>query len=136
MAQEQVDVLTGAGVPSDKILIGHLDRKMDLDEHMALVARGVTIGYDQIGKEKYYPDALRIDYVLRLVEAGYADRIVLSGDMARRSSWPSYGNWGGPGLAHILWRFGPWLSERGLSAELLNQILVHTPARLLAIETP
>jgi 5-phospho-D-xylono-1,4-lactonase len=133
MAREQVALLRSEGVDPSRILIGHLDRRMDYEYHLELVRSGVTIGYDQIGKEKYAPDALRAEFVLRLAEAGYAAQIALSGDMARRSSWPSYGGWGGPGLTHITWRFAPWLRERGMDDETLAQILVQSPARLLAI---
>jgi phosphotriesterase-related protein len=135
MALEQVALLRSEGVDPARMLIGHLDRKMDYAYHLAVLQTGVTIGYDQIGKEKYAPDAMRIEFLLRLIEAGYTQQIALSGDMARRSSWPGYGNWGGPGLTHILWRFIPWLHERGLPPAIINQILVENPARLLAIAT-
>lgn len=133
MAREQVALLRSEGVDPSRILIGHLDRRMDYEYHLELVQSGVAIGYDQIGKEKYAPDAQRIEFVLRLAEAGYAAQIALSGDMARRSAWPSYGGWGGPGLTHIPWRFAPWLRERGMAEETLTQLLVQTPARLLSI---
>lgn len=133
MALEQVELLRAEGVDPARILIGHLDRKMDYGYHLAVLQTGVSIGYDQIGKEKYYPNALRIEFLLRLCNAGFASQIVLSGDMARRSSWPSYGNWGGPGLTHILWCFLPLAYQRGLPAETIDQLLVQNPARLLAL---
>jgi 5-phospho-D-xylono-1,4-lactonase len=132
-ALEQVELLRSLGCNPARILIGHLDRLMDYDYHLAIVRTGASIGYDQIGKEKYYPDSLRIEFLLRLAADGYADRVILSGDMARRSSWPSYGSWGGPGLTHILWKFVPWLRERGMPAETIDQILVRNPARLLSM---
>jgi predicted metal-dependent phosphotriesterase family hydrolase len=132
-ALEQVELLRSLGCDPAHILVGHLDRLMDYDYHLAIVRTGASIGYDQIGKEKYYPDSLRIEFLLRLAADGYADRVVLSGDMARRSSWPSYGSWGGPGLTHILWKFVPWLREHGMPAETIEQILVRNPARLLAM---
>ncbi|MDZ4716907.1 MAG: hypothetical protein SH847_00435 [Roseiflexaceae bacterium] len=133
MALEQVALLRSEGVDPARMLIGHLDRKMDDAYHLAVLQTGAAIGYDQIGKEKYYPDALRIEFLLRFTQAGFTNQIALSGDMARRSSWPGYGNWGGPGLTHILWRFIPWLYERGMAAETIDQLLVKNPARLLTL---
>ena len=55
----------------------------------------------------------------------------LAGDLARKSYWPAYGDWGGPGLTYILWRFLPWLHERGLDPQRIHTMLVDTPARML-----
>jgi predicted metal-dependent phosphotriesterase family hydrolase len=137
MALEQVALLRGEGVAPERIIIGHVDRHMDYDSQRALLATGVTIIYDQVGKEKYAPDRQRIDFLSRLVAEGYGGRIMLSGDMARRSSWPSYGTGGGPGLTYILWRFAPWLRESGLAEPAIQDMLVNTPARLFQLhKTP
>lgn len=132
MALEQVELLTAGGVPPDKILIGHVDRKLDLPYHLEIAATGVTLGFDQFSKEKYHPDHVRISVIADLVAAGHANQIVLSGDLARRSYWPSYG--GGPGLTYIPWRVAPWLREVGLTQDTVQQMLVATPARLLGME--
>ncbi len=132
-ALQQVDLLGTLGCDPTRLLIGHLDRCMEYEYHLALVRQGVTIGYDQIGKEKYAPDTQRADYIARLCEAGFAHQIALSCDMARRSSWPSYGGWGGPGLTTIVWRFAGLLRERGVPSATIAAMLVQTPARLLAM---
>jgi phosphotriesterase-related protein len=132
MALEQVALLTQHGVPVERILIGHLDRLMDWDYHLALARTGVAFGYDQFAKEKYYPDALRIDFVARMVQAGFRDQLALSMDIARKSYFVSYG--GGPGFTFLLDRVVPWLREAGLTDDDLDAIFVRTPARLLAME--
>ena len=133
MALEQIDLLTSEGVPPKRVLIGHMDRLLDRDYHVEVAERGVCLGFDQFSKEKYYPDAARIDLIRDLVERGHGQQIILSGDLARRSYWPAYG--GGPGLTFILWRIVPWLREEGVPQEAIDDMLVHTPARLLTLET-
>ena len=133
MGLEQVALLQSEGVSPDRILIGHVDRKLDPDYHHALAATGATLGYDQLSKEKYYPDAARITLISELIAAGYGAQITLAGDLARRSYWPSYGRWGGPGLTYILWRFVPWLQSEGVTLDAIDQILTKTPARLLQL---
>jgi len=133
MGLEQVDLLRSEGVAPEKIVVGHVDRRMDLAYHRVLLAMGVTISYDQIGKEKYEPDSKRIAFILELVGEGFGDQILLASDLARRSNWPSYGGWGGPGLTYIPWRFVPWLVASGLDAALVEAMLVRTPARVLQI---
>jgi phosphotriesterase-related protein len=136
MGLEQIELLKSEGVSPERVIIGHVDRNLDWDYHVALLNTGATMIYDQISKEKYYPDSKRVEFIIRLVAAGYGKQIMLSGDMARRSYWPSYGAWGGPGLTYILWRFVPWLVSEGLASDAVEDILIHTPARMLSILKP
>ena len=131
MGLEQIQLLMAEGVKPDRIIIGHVDRKMEWDYHLAMWQTGVTLGYDQIGKEKYAPDSQRVEFILRAVKEGFGQQIVLGGDLARKSYWPSYGTGGGPGLTYILWRFIPWLRSEGLSEEAIQDLLVHNPVRVL-----
>ena len=128
---EQIQLLISEGVEPERIIIGHVDRKLEWDYHLTLWKTGVTLSYDQISKEKYAPDSQRVEFILRAMKAGFGKQIVLGGDLARKSYWPSYGTGGGPGLTYILWRFIPWLRSEGLSEEALQDLLVHNPARML-----
>ena len=105
---------------------------MDWENFLAVAETGVMIGFDQIAKEKYAPDAVRIDFIKRLIEAGHGKQIMLSMDLARRSNWPSFGFGYGPGLTFGLWRFVPWMLQSGVSRESVDDILVHNPARAFA----
>jgi len=129
MAMEQIDILTGGGVAPEHITIGHLDRKLDWDSLLAVAKTGVFMSFDQVSKEKYYPDAERIAMIKKLVEAGHGNQIMLSGDIARKSYVPSYDFGYGPGFTYILWRFVPWMIESGISMEAVENILVNNPAR-------
>lgn len=133
MALEQVDLLRSEGVAPERILIGHADRKLDWDYHIAIANTGVTLGYDQFSKEKYFPDSQRVDFILRMTKAGYGKQIAISGDLARRSDLTSYG--GGPGYTFILWRIIPWLKKKGLTGDDIQTLMVETPRRLLSINT-
>ena len=129
MAMEQIEILTGGGVAPEHITIGHLDRKLDWDSLLAVAKTGVFMSFDQVSKEKYYPDAERIAMIKKLVETGHGNQIMLSGDIARKSYVPSYGFGYGPGFTYILWRFVPWMIESGISREAVENVLVNNPAR-------
>jgi len=130
MGLEQLDILAREGVDPARVAIGHVDRKLDYEYHTALLNRGAYVIFDQISKEKYALDRERVALLRRLVDAGYGERVMLSGDFARRSAWTS--NSGGPGLTYILWRFAPWLREEGLPAEAVANFLIHNPRRFFA----
>ncbi|MFR9806044.1 hypothetical protein ACL02T_27710 [Pseudonocardia sp. RS010] len=130
---EQIRMLRDAGADLTRVLIGHQDRRLMWEDHLAVVESGCSIAYDCISKEQYQPDADRITFLRRLVDAGHGERICLSGDLARRSYLTSYG--GGPGLSYILWRFVPWLQQSGVAETAVHQMLVDNPARLLTWTT-
>jgi predicted metal-dependent phosphotriesterase family hydrolase len=131
MGLEQVALLQSEGVTPGHIIIGHVDRRLDWEYHLQLARTGVYLSYDQISKEKYAPDSRRVEFVLRLVKEGHGKQILLGGDLARKSYWPSYKTGGGPGLTYILWRFVPWLRSEGLTPSAVEGILIHNPARAL-----
>ena len=131
-ALEQIQLLTGAGVKPEHIIIGHLDRKLEGDYLLAVAETGVFMGIDQLSKEKYFSDFERILMIKRMVETGHRQQIILSGDLARMSYWPSYGFGKGPGLTYILWRFVPWMLENGISKETADDILVKNPSKAFA----
>ncbi len=132
MAAEQVALLASEGVEAQHVIVGHIDRRLDWDNLIALARSGVYLGFDQISKDKYCPDRLRVAYIRRLVAQGHGQQILLSGDMARRSYWPAYGAGGSPGFTYILWRFIPWLLSEGLGEEAIRDLLIRNPARALA----
>lgn len=126
---EQVRLLERAGADLTKVCIGHLDRRLVLEEHLEIARTGVYLGYDQISKEKYAADATRAEFLSRLVEAGFGDRVILSSDLARRSDLPAWG--GSPGLNHLISSFVPLLRGSGLDGEI-DRFLIDNPRRFLA----
>ena len=89
-AVEQADLLLKSGVPAEKLLIGHLDRGIPYETCLTLARKGVYLGFDQIGKTKYWSDAERVALVETLIKAGYTRQIVLSCDSARKSGWHTH----------------------------------------------
>lgn len=130
MGLEQLDLLEEEGVDLSKVCVGHCDRNADLWYHKKIAERGAYVGYDGPSKVKYYPDSVRVELILGLIEAGYVDRLLISGDMGRKSYLKAYG--GGPGFEFILKKFIPRLRESGVTEEQIETIWVTNPARWLA----
>lgn len=126
----QVQLFLEGGVNPGKVLIGHLDLKPDLAYLKEVAATGVNIGIDQFAKEKYLPDAKRVELMVGLVDSGHGQQILIGGDLARRSYWKVFGD---PyGFSFIPLRVKPVLREAGLSAAQVDDILLHNPRRFLA----
>jgi phosphotriesterase-related protein len=129
-ARELLDLLEEAGVPLSRVLICHLDRNPDLFLHEEIARRGAYLEYDTPSRFKYQPEKIVIELMRSMIEAGYGDRLMLGGDMARRSYLKAYG--GGPGFEYLLTRFTPRLAREGFSEEELQLIWEANPCRWLA----
>jgi len=127
---EILDLLEAAGVAPQRTLICHLDRNPDLFLHKQVAQRGVFLEYDTPSRFKYQPENVVIELMRGMIEAGYGDRIMLGGDMARRSYLTAYG--GGPGFDYLLSSFTPRLEQEGFGEKELEQIWHDNPLRWLA----
>lgn len=127
-AHAQLDRLARCGVPSERVVLSHMDRHGDLADVVSLCRAGATVCLDWMGRVDRGSDEVIVDLATGLVEAGCGDRVVLGQDLARRRYWRGYG--GGPGLAHMFATVVPLLSER-LGDDAVRTLLVDTPRRVL-----
>jgi len=128
-AVKQLDILESAGAPPLRIAIGHLDCLNDPSVHRAIAERGAFLGFDRVGLSRYQPDVVRADNIVKLVDAGFADQVLLASDFTRRSRMKRNG---GRGYAEVLTHFLPMLKERGIDDSTLRRMVVDNPRRLLA----
>jgi predicted metal-dependent phosphotriesterase family hydrolase len=128
-AFEVLDILHGHGVGASAVVLAHIDRNPDPVLHAELAARGAYLGYDGPARSQRWPDSVVLDALVQAAARGAAERIVLGGDVARRTRYRAYG--GMPGLAYLGERFVPRLIEQG-GAALASAILQENPQRLLA----
>jgi 5-phospho-D-xylono-1,4-lactonase len=125
---ELLDILTRGGLTPDRVVLAHIDRNLDPGLHAELALAGAYLGYDGMARHREAPDAAIIDCLERVVATGDASRLVLGGDVARRTRYLAYG--GMPGLEYLPRRFLPRLRDR-LGPDVVDQLLIDNPARLL-----
>jgi predicted metal-dependent phosphotriesterase family hydrolase len=131
MALEQIAVLREEGVDPQRVIVGHLDFALDEAYLRKVLETGAFVSFDQISKTKYATDEARAAMVKRLVDAGYMDRLLLSGDLARKSYLKAYG--GGPGWSYLVESFPLVLMDAGIDAPTVRRLFVDNPARALTI---
>ena len=117
MGIEQAEIVESEGFDMERMIIAHVDRNPDLWYHRKMLEKGVYLIYDGPGKAKYYPDSMRIDLLRQLVADGYANKLMLSNDMGRRSHHKVYGY--GPGFT--------WIKERFILA-FLRKVFLRKPS--------
>lgn len=132
-AHEVLDLLGDQGVAADRVVLAHADRDPDPGLHAALAERGAYLGYDGFARPRTRSDAELLELTASVVDVVGADRIVLGGDVARRTRYISYG--GMPGLAYLGDRYVPRLRKR-VGDAAVDAMLVANPARLLDLSAP
>jgi len=127
-ALEQLDLLEDAGVAPNRIVIGHLGNLVDTNVQVqkAICRRGAFVGFDRQGGAG---DAQQVPMVMALIEAGFADNLMLSADTSNANQMTRNG---GTGYAKTLTVFVPKLKAAGASDDVLRAIMVDNPRRFLA----
>ncbi|AXK33217.1 phosphotriesterase [Streptomyces armeniacus] len=124
----QLELLTAAGLPPHRVCLGHQDLLDDAGTHRALAASGAYVAFDTVGKEKYQSDATRLRLLLALLEAGHADRVLLSCDVSRHAYLRGEG---GPGYGHLFRAFLPRLRAAGADDAVIDLLTRRNPLRFL-----
>lgn len=130
MALEQLKIFQEENVDTKKVAFIHMDQNLDTWYYEKVLATGAYIEFDGPSKVKYHPDELRIKYLNKLIQKGFEDQILISGDMGRRSYLKAYN--GGPGLTFLITHFIPRVKEQGWDDTLIKKIFVTNPARYLS----
>jgi phosphotriesterase-related protein len=130
-ALRHLDLLESVGVAPVHVALGHM---CCLDDPKAVVAqqvakRGAFVGFDRVTLEGILPDTIRVEMVRSLIDAGYADQLLLSSDFYLEGNLKKRG---GPGLGLTVTKFGPKLIEAGVPEATLRRILSDNPRRFLA----
>ncbi|MDQ1514077.1 MAG: 5-phospho-D-xylono,4-lactonase [Microbacteriaceae bacterium] len=128
-AFEVLELLADGGVPADAVVLAHVDRNPDPVLHADLAAAGAYLGYDTFARAREQTDSTLVACAARAVELGAGKRILLGGDVARRSRYLAYG--GMPGLEYLGRRVVPRVAA-AVGEDVLRDLLVANPARLLA----
>jgi phosphotriesterase-related protein len=127
----QLDVFESVGVKPQRVVIGHTccldDPEAEIIKQIA--KRGAWVGFDRMNTvEVFVPDAKRVQMLLKFLEAGYVNQLLLSSDFTgnRTVEGPMYGR--------TKTVFAPKLVAAGVKEETVHQILYDNPRRFLAFK--
>jgi phosphotriesterase-related protein len=150
--KEVVEILDRAGANLDRVIIAHAHvRLRNAQDAQELMDLGVNLTYDGFGLDGLFVDSYQTPYapgehgwhapgdietvelVCQLLDAGYANRLMLSHDTGFKMTFAKYG---GHGFTHIHRHVVRYLRDRGASDSDIETMTIRNPRRLLAIDAP
>lgn len=127
-ALERIAMLEHEGVDPACVIAGSVIGPWDEGDARRVLRSGAFVRVQGWGRSS---DGELAALIRQLVDAGYGERVLISGGFARRSQWLAYG--GGPGFVHFIDQVPLTLMDAGLDAPAVRQIFVDNPARSLTI---
>ena len=124
---EQAQFFLDNGMDPKKIIIGHQDLCEDLDQIRTIIDMGFYLAFDTVGKNNYFPDLERAQYLKLLQDENRVDQVCLSMDITRKSNMKYQG---GIGYSYLFTDFLPMLLEAGVTQESIDKMLIHNPKNL------
>ena len=130
VVRDQLDVVEAAGYTPERFIWIHTQAEPDFDLHREVARRGAWIEYDGIGGEEE-TDEEYIERILRVLDAGLGDRLMLSHDRG----WydPAQPGGGVPRpFTYISEQFLPQLRAAGVDEPTIRQLTHTNPFRAFA----
>lgn len=136
LGHEVLDIVEKEGVDPHRVVLCHMNPSHhDFQYQQSLAQRGAFIEYDMIGMDYFYADQQvqcpsddeAAAGIVRLIDSGFIEQILLSQDVFLKMMLTHYG---GNGYAFVQRHFLPRLKRHGLSDEALISLTQHNPRRV------
>ncbi|MEU5879347.1 aryldialkylphosphatase [Spirillospora sp. NPDC047279] len=126
----QLEILTSDGLAPERVAVGQQDLGDDPAAHRKIAELGAYVSFGALGLAGDDAALLgaRVRAVLELLEAGHAERVLLSTGVARMTQITRYG---GAGYGHLFETFLPALRAAGADDATLRTITHDNPLRWL-----
>jgi phosphotriesterase-related protein len=133
-AVRDLGIVLGEGLTADRVVVGGLDRRdaVAAGAPLAVARRGAYVALDHVGvdDDEHISDHERAALVIALVEAGHADRLLLSSNaIGVAKGHPDHDL----PYGYVVSSFVPLAQSLGLSDDDARRILVDNPRELLSV---
>ena len=130
VVRDQLDIIEEAGYSPERFVWIHAHLEPDFGQNLEMARRGAWIEYDGIG-DGSTDDEFFVERILRVLDAGLGDRLLLSQD--RGCYDPAESGGGSPRSYTYLGEiFLPKLQEAGVDEATVRQLISANPFRAFA----
>ena len=141
LAHKVLDVVEAEGADLRHTVLCHMNPShADFAYQTSLADRGAFLEYDMIGMDYYYADQRaqspsdeeNARAIVKLVEKGYGERVLLSQDIFLKMMLVRFG---GFGYGYIMRHFIPRLKRHGLDQATIDLLLQSNPKRVFRAQS-
>jgi len=136
VARQQLAILQDEGVDMKKVVVGHANDTQDMEYLTWILDQGCYLGMDRFPGSYLSPYA-RTETMKRLIDAGWADRLLPSHDISMidplafsppevRDSMQNRNPYGYLYLKKVIF---PWLREMGVNDTVIDRLCIDGPRR-------
>jgi phosphotriesterase-related protein len=130
VVRDQLDIVEQAGYTPERFIWIHTQAEPDFGLHLEMARRGVWLEYDGIGGDEP-TDEVYIDNILRLLDAGFGHRLMLSHDRGWYDPAQPGGGIPRP-YTYISKQFLPKLRSHGVDEATIQRLTCENPFRAFA----
>jgi phosphotriesterase-related protein len=137
-----LDAVEAEGVPPSRVIFGHAKGMLENEPLITrILERGAYVQFDTLG----YSEALArsrlgglddfgvAQGIVKLIERGWVDRILLSQDVCTKMQLKKYG---GRGYSYVVEFFLPELRRLGVTDAEIRKLMIENPRRILTFVAP
>jgi len=128
VVRDQLDLIEAAGYTPERFIWIHTQNEPDFNLHLEMARRGAWLEYDGIGNGN---DALYLEYIPRVLDAGLVDQVMLSHDRGWYDPAKPGGGQPKP-FTYLFGEFLPKLRATGVSDETIHTLTHTNPFRAFA----
>jgi phosphotriesterase-related protein len=129
----ELTIFEDEGVNPERVVIGHCDHPFCLfeDYQLEILKRGANVQFDTLGNKAPELDERAFRLLLKHLDRGYADQLLLSQDVCKIQHLRYLG---GNGFSYVLGTFLPKLREAGVPEDLIAKMTIENPRRIFTIK--
>jgi len=135
---DQLDIIEESGYSPERFIWIHAQIEPDFNLNLEIAWHGAWIEFDSIGNPEYTD--IILDRILRMLDAGLGDQILLSHDRGwydpsqpgGRPEWWSQGEGDGQLFTYLSEEFLPRLRAEGVDEKTIQQLTLENPFRAFA----
>jgi len=127
---QHLRILREEGVSPERLIVGHIDERPDINVLSELAEMGCYIQFDVLNKPHWLLDETRAELMKELINRGHLNKLLLGTDRCRKQEL--YRELGGVGYTYIFDEFTGLLRESGITEGQIQTILAENPGQALA----
>ncbi len=131
VVRSQLDIIEAMGYSAGRFVWIHTQAEPDFSIHLEIARRGAWLEYDSIGNAEWVGEDLILQNMVRLLDAGFGNQLLLSHDRGWYDPALPHGGTPKP-YTYLTDQFLPRVREQEIDEQTIHQLTCDNPFRAFA----